>query len=186
AARHGRSAVASRGSARAVSSADDNRPTAPLPRPLTHAWEERKIVRAVVVERAEVTVRNWSGWTGFAALLLVLVGMIDFFEGLIAVIRDTYFVIAGNQLIVFDRTTWGWITMILGAIIFLVGLGLASGAGWARWTAIVLLAINLIEQLAWLRNTGYPLWTLSVVALEILALYALTVRWRDNEDVRST
>jgi len=125
--------------------------------------------------------RSWDGWTGFAALLLVIVGAIDFFEGLIAVIRKQYYVLTPDQIIIFDVKTWGWITMLLGAIIFLVGLGLAAGAGWARWTAIVVIAFNLIEQLGWLGSTAYPLWTLSVIAMGILALYALTVRWRDNE-----
>jgi len=125
--------------------------------------------------------RAYSGWIGFTALMLLVIGLLDFFEGLIAVIRKEYYVVAGNQLIVFDTTTWGWITMILGAILFLVGLGLASGAGWARWTAIVLVAVNLIAQLGWLGSTSYPLWTLTVIALEIIVLYALTVRWADPD-----
>jgi hypothetical protein len=126
-------------------------------------------------------VKSWEGWTGFAALLVVIVGAMDFFEGLIAVIRKQYFVVTANQVIVFDVRTWGWITMLIGLVIVLVGFGLAGGAGWARWTAIVLIVVNLIEQLAWLGSSSYPLWTLTVIALGILALYGLTARWRDNE-----
>jgi hypothetical protein len=121
--------------------------------------------------------RTWSGWIGFAGLLILIVGSIDFFEGLIAVIRKSYYVVTPSQLIVFDMTTWGWITMILGVVLALVGLGLTSGAGWARWTAIVLLAVNLIEQLAWLGSSSYTLWTLTVIALEIIVFYALVARW---------
>ncbi len=125
--------------------------------------------------------RSWSGWTGFAALLLVIIGAIDFFEGLIAVIRKQYYVLTPNQVIVFDVKAWGWITLILGAIIFLVGLALAGGAGWARWTAIALITINLFEQLGWLGSSAYPLWTLTVITIGFLALYGLTVRWGDNQ-----
>ena len=124
--------------------------------------------------------RAWSGWIGFAGLVLLVIGSIDFFEGLIAVIRDNYYVAAPNQIIVFDTTTWGWITMIIGVLLVLVGLGLVSGAGWARWTAIVLLVLNLLEQLAWLGNTSSPVWALTVIALEIVVLYALTVRWGER------
>jgi|SRR3954447_2007540 len=124
--------------------------------------------------------RAWSGWIGFAGLVMLVIGSIDFFEGLIAVIRDNYYVAAPNQIIVFDTTTWGWITMIIGVLLVLVGLGLVSGAGWARWTAIVILVLNLLEQLAWLGNASYPLWALTVIALEIVVLYALTVRWGDR------
>ena len=124
--------------------------------------------------------RAWTGWIGFAGLTMVVIGSIDFFEGLIAVIRGSYYVATPNQIILFDTTKWGWITMILGVVLALVGLGLVSGAGWARWTAIVVLVVNLLEQLAWLGNSSYPLWTLTVIALEIVVLYALTVRWGDR------
>ena len=69
--------------------------------------------------------KSWSGWIGFAALMMVIIGAIDFFEGLIAVIRGHYYVAGPSQIIVFDTTTWGWITMILGVILVLVGLGLS-------------------------------------------------------------
>ncbi len=126
-----------------------------------------------------VSSRAWSGWIGFAALMMIVIGSIDFFEGLIAVIRKGYYVATPNQIIVFDTTTWGWITMLIGVLLVLVGLGLTSGSGVARWTAIVILVFNLLAQLAWLGNTGYPLWTLTVIALEILVLYALTAGWKD-------
>ena len=123
--------------------------------------------------------RAWSGWVGFAALMMIVIGSIDFFEGLIAVIRKGYYVATPSQIIVFDTTTWGWITMLLGVLLVLVGLGLASGSGVARWTAIVLLVFNLLAQLSWLGHTAYPVWTLTVVALEIIVLFALTARWGD-------
>ena len=34
--------------------------------------------------------------------------------------------------------------MIMGIVLFLVGLGLTGGAGWARWVAIILIAVNLL------------------------------------------
>jgi hypothetical protein len=123
--------------------------------------------------------RAWGGWIGFAALMMIVIGSLDFFEGLIAVIRKSYYVATPNQIIVFDTTTWGWITMLLGALLALVGLGLASRSGVARWTAIVILVLSLLEQLTWLGNTAYPLWTLTIVAFEIIVLYALTARWDD-------
>ncbi|MGE5274949.1 MAG: hypothetical protein ACM3QU_14460 [Verrucomicrobiota bacterium] len=124
--------------------------------------------------------RAWTGWIGFAALMMMIIGAIDFFEGLIAVIRDNYYAVARGQIFIMDTTKWGWITMILGVILFLVGLGLAGGAGWARWIAIILLVVNLLAQLSWLGNSAYPLWTLTVITLEIIVLFALTARWSDS------
>ena len=31
-------------------------------------------------------------------------------------------------------------------------------------------------QLAWL-GSGYPVWTLTIIAIDIIILYALTARW---------
>jgi hypothetical protein len=124
----------------------------------------------------------WAGWVGFAGLLMMIMGIIDAIEGLIAIIRDQYYLIHGSQVIVFDTTTWGWITLILGALLFFVGAGLLKQSSWARWVSILLVSFALIEQLAWLGNTGCPLWTLVVIALQLMVLFALTVRWSDVKE----
>ena len=66
-----------------------------------------------------------------------------------------------------------------GVLLFLAALGLAAKSGWARWFTIIVLLINLLSQLSWLGNSGYPLWSLTIVALEIVVLFALTVRWSE-------
>jgi hypothetical protein len=131
------------------------------------------------MDRPSEVSTTWTGWVGFASIMLVIIGAINFFEGLIAVIRGSYYAIHGDQLVVFDTTTWGWIMMIFGVLLFLVGLGLSSKQGWARWTAVILVSLNLLANLGWLGNTGYPLWTLTVIALEFVVIYALTARWSD-------
>jgi hypothetical protein len=119
----------------------------------------------------------WAGWVGFASLLMIVIGGLDFFQGLIAVIRNNYYVMTPQQIIVFDLTTWGWITMIWGVILVLAGLGLGSGAGWARWFTIVVASLNVFVQLGFVGSAQYPLWALTVIAMNIVVLYALMVRW---------
>jgi len=120
---------------------------------------------------------GWTGWIGFAGCLMVVIGGIDFFEGMIAAIRGSYYAVTPNQIVVFDTTTWGWLTLIWGIILVLVGFGILGGAGWARWTAIVLISLNFFQQLGFLGNAAYPLWALTGLALSIVVLYALIVRW---------
>jgi hypothetical protein len=122
---------------------------------------------------------TWTGWVGFAAIMMAFIGAITFFEGLIAVIRDNYYVVTRQQVFLFDVSTWGWIMLLWGILLFCAALGLAAKSGWARWFTIVVLLINLLSQLSWLGNSGYPLWSLTIVALEIVVLYALTVRWHE-------
>jgi hypothetical protein len=119
----------------------------------------------------------WTGWVGFAAIMLMIIGSITFFEGLVAIVRDGYYVVRGDQVLLFDLTGWGWIMLFWGIILFIGGLGLAAKNEAARWFSIFAVGLNLLAQLGFLGNTQYPLWTLVVIALEITVLYALTARW---------
>jgi hypothetical protein len=121
--------------------------------------------------------RPMVGWISFASIMMILIGVLDFFEGLIAVIQQNYLVVTSTQIVVWDVRTWGWITMIWGVALALIGLALLSGSEFARWVGVVLVALNILEELTWLGNTSYVIWTLVVIGLNIVVLYALTARW---------
>ena len=120
---------------------------------------------------------KWGGWIAFAGWLMVIIGVLDFFQGLIAIIRKEYYAISGSQVIVFDVRTWGWITLLWGIAIGFAGMALLAGAGWARWLTIILVSFNILEMLAFEGATAAPLWALTVLALNIVVLYALLVKW---------
>ena len=124
--------------------------------------------------------KSMAGWIGFAGILMLIVGGLDFFQGLIALFEDEYYVPTGSGFLVFDLTGWGWTMIIWGALLVLAGLGLLAGQGWARWFAIVVVSLNFIAQLGFLGNTQTPLWSLTAVALSIIVLYALTARWDES------
>jgi hypothetical protein len=124
---------------------------------------------------------RWTGWIAFAGWLMIVIGSLDFFEGLIAVIRGKYYVLTANQIIVFDLRTWGWITLAWGIVVAFAGFGLLSGAGWARWFTIVVSSLNVLGQLGFVGSSQYPLWALAIVGLNILVIYALIVRWNEVE-----
>ena len=124
--------------------------------------------------------KSMAGWIGFAGILMLIVGGLDFFQGLIALFEDEYYVPTESGFLVFDLTGWGWTMIIWGALLVLAGLGLLAGQGWARWFAIVVVSLNFIAQLGFLGNTQTPLWSLTAVALSIIVLYALTARWDES------
>ncbi len=125
--------------------------------------------------------KSMAGWIGFAGMLMLIIGSIDFFQGLIALFNDNYFVVTPIRLPRFDLTQWGWIMVIWGVLLVLAGLGLIAGQGWARWFTILLVAINFFAQLGFLGNSQYPLWALTALALNVFVLYALTVRWSESK-----
>ena len=124
--------------------------------------------------------RSMAGWIGFAGILMLIVGSIDFFQGLIALFEDEYFVVSRSGFLVVDLTSWGWFLVIWGVLLLLTGLGLIAGQGWARWVAIVAVSLNIIGQLGFLGNSDTPLWALTVIALNVVVLYALTARWSES------
>ena len=124
--------------------------------------------------------KSMEGWIGFAGVLMVIIGVINLFQGLIALFEDEYYVPTGSGFLLFDLTAWGWTLLIWGAVLVLTGFSLLSGQGWARWFTIVVVSVNFIVQLGFLGNSQTPLWSLTMVALNIIVLFALTVRWHDS------
>jgi hypothetical protein len=125
--------------------------------------------------------KSMAGWIGFAGFVLAIIGGLDFLQGLIALFEDEYYIPTESGFLVFDVTGWGWVMLIWGVLLFFAGLGLIAGQSWARWFAIVVVALNFIAQLGFLGNTQTPLWSLTVIALNIIVLYALTVRWSESQ-----
>ena len=62
-----------------------------------------------------------------------------------------------------------------------------GGAGWARWLAIIGVAINALQQVAFMANypQAYPIGNIMIVALNVIVLYALTARWEGIQGIPS-
>jgi len=138
-----------------------------------------------VNRRRQIMKPPMAGWIGFAAIIMLVIGSLTFFEGLIAVIRKQYYVVTGNGVLVVDLKTWGWIMLFWGILLALVGLALLGGSLWARWFTVALASLNTIGQLGFLGSTQYPLWALTVIALNIIVIYALVVRWEGYPEERA-
>jgi ABC-type Co2+ transport system permease subunit len=128
---------------------------------------------------------TWAGWIRLGAILMMIIGFIDFFQGLIAIIRGGYYTLTPNQIILVDTRTWGWVMLFWGIIVIAAGWGLTLGASWARWFTIVVASLNIIVQLGFLGSSNHTLWSLTGVALSAVVLYAVTVRWEEaSETIR--
>jgi len=116
----------------------------------------------------------WVGWIWFAAVLMMASGVLNFMTGLVAVIGDdNAYIDTGVNLLVFDVEGWGWAHLIFGIVIFRIGAFLAVGQTWARLLAVVLVTLNLITQFLWL--PAYPVWSIIVIAIDVVVLWALIV-----------
>ena len=106
----------------------------------------------------------------FAGVLLLVVGFWNLIYGIAAIAQSHVFV-ANAHYVFGDLRTWGWITLIISALQILAGIGVMTGNQAARWAGIILVGLNLINQMFFI--PAYPFWTLTIIAMDIVALYGL-------------
>ncbi len=115
---------------------------------------------------------GWTGWIVFASVMMMVGGALNAFYGLIALLNDDWVVWGNKGAVYFDITTWGWIMLIWGAIVFFCGIGLLSGNLFARTIAVVLAALSIIVNFFFI--PVYPIWALTVMVIGVLVIWALT------------
>jgi len=112
------------------------------------------------------------GWLTFAGVMLGLVGVWNFFDGILALANSKVYGV--NRSYVFsDLRTWGWIMLFAGVLQMLAAFAIFAGSEWARWFGIAVAALNAIAQLSFV--AVYPLWGLMMFAADVLVIYGLTV-----------
>lgn len=111
-----------------------------------------------------------TGWIVFAGTLLLMLGVVDVIYG-VAAIGNANFFVRNTNYVLGSLNTWGWVTLILGVVELLVGVGVFLRNQFARWIGVVGLSFGAIVAL--LEMPAYPLWGLTLFAVSILAVYGL-------------
>ena len=121
---------------------------------------------------------SWAvGWTGFAGVMLIILGVLDAIQGLTALFNDTFYVVGEEWIFEFNVTTWGWIHLIGGIILVLAGVGIFSGNVAARVVGVIVASLAALWNFAWLPY--YPIWSIILIAIAIAVIWALTAHGRD-------
>ena len=115
----------------------------------------------------------WVGWIFFAAAMLLVVGGMQIITGLVAILRDNFYVVTSSGLVAFNYTTWGWINLILGIVAMLTAFGVLAGSMWARIVAIFATVLTMLANVAFLN--AYPLWSIISLVVGGFVVYALTM-----------
>jgi hypothetical protein len=122
-----------------------------------------------------------SGWAAglilFAGLMMIMVGIWQALQGLIAIFENEFYVATRNYLFQFDATTWGWIHLLVGLLVAFAGWGLLSGRTWARVVAITLAVLSAIANFLWLPY--YPFWSMLIIAVDIFVIWAIAAHGRE-------
>jgi hypothetical protein len=119
--------------------------------------------------------REASGWAVgfilFAAIMMIMVGVFQALQGLIAIFENEFYVTTRNYIFQFDATTWGWIHLVLGLLVAFAGWGLLSGRTWARTLAIILAVLSATANFLFIPY--YPFWSILIITMDIFVIWAV-------------
>ena len=116
--------------------------------------------------------RQGYGLIIFASVLLLVLSFFNLIDG-IAAVANSHVFIANAHYVVGDLRAWGWVTLILGALQVLAGVGVLTGNQFARWFGVAVVGLNAFAQFFFI--PAYPFWSLTIIAVDMVALWALCV-----------
>jgi hypothetical protein len=126
----------------------------------------------------ERPVSGWAvGFAVFAGALMLMVGTFQAFAGLAAILENEFFAVSRNYAYEIDVTGWGWLHLIIGIVIIAAGIGVFSGAAWARAVGIALALLSAIANFFFIPY--YPVWAVLIIALDVIVIWALASYGRD-------
>ncbi|MEU3356405.1 hypothetical protein [Streptomyces sp. NPDC037389] len=114
-----------------------------------------------------------EGLTVFAAVMMLIVGFLDLFRGIMGIVHDGVFVSTPHYVFKFNLTSWGWIHLFLGILAIMVGVGLFKVSLWARILGIAVAALLILAN--FLSIPYYPLWSVVVIAICAFVIWGLCV-----------
>ena len=117
------------------------------------------------------------GLSLFAGVMMIITGVVNAMEGVVALARNEVYAITPRYIFTFDLTTWGWIQIILGIIVLAAGVGVITGQLWGRVVGITIAALSMLANFAFIPY--YPVWSLLIVALNVFVIWALCLYDRD-------
>jgi hypothetical protein len=115
-----------------------------------------------------------AGRAAFAAVLLIIAGVLNIIYGIAAISEAHFFTDADTHFVLSGLNTWGWITVLLGVIELTGGFSLLSGNAYGRVIGIVGASLGAIGALLAVAG-AYPFWSLGVFALCVIVLHGLIV-----------
>lgn len=117
-----------------------------------------------------------SGWAAFAGVILFVIGVFNVLYGLAALLNDSQVLVTNGYdgVIIWNLTTWGWIHLVIGAIMVATSIGLFTVKEWARVIAIIFCVLSAIAHIGLI--TAFPLWSILIIVLDVLVIYNLTVK----------
>lgn len=120
---------------------------------------------------------GWVGWVAFAGIFMIIEAIFQIIAGIVALVNNTLFVVGVQSAWIVDITTWGWVHLLIGLILFAAGGAVLSGKMWGRVIGVFIAASALIVNFAFI--PVYPVWSVLMMVVSSLVIYALIVHGKE-------
>lgn len=119
-----------------------------------------------------------GGWADFlatfAGVLLLIGSVFEVLQGAAAIADPEFFSSGTEYLYKLNVTAWGWIHLTLGVLSALVAIGIFMRKPWAWICGLVLVGLTMVTNFASLPQ--YPIWSLTIIAIDVAIIWALCVQ----------
>ena len=112
-----------------------------------------------------------AGWVLFAGIMLMILSILNIIWGIAAIDTANFFV-AGQNYIVSDLSTWGWVVLCIGGLQLIAAFSIWAGGQYGRWVGLITACLNAVAAL--MTIPAYPFWALAIFAVDVLVIYALS------------
>ena len=121
----------------------------------------------------------WASWVAFAGIMLMLIGAFSVIAGLAAVTDDGYITktFAGDEVFLVNYKALGFFWIVIGVVKAWAGFALIQGHEWARMVTMLVVFLSAVSHL--LSLTSQPFLSLLFIVIDVVILYAVTVRWQE-------
>ena len=113
-----------------------------------------------------------------AGVLLLLNAAFGILQGASAIANDDLYSAGSDYLYKLDMTVWGWTHVVIGVLGFVVAIGILRGASWGLVSGMIIAGLSAIANFAILPY--YPLWGITIIALDVLIIWALSVQLKSS------
>ncbi|HXB48279.1 MAG TPA: hypothetical protein VNW50_11010 [Streptosporangiaceae bacterium] len=141
----------------------------------SQAGQEQAREYAPGAQHAPVAERRGGGgaFAGavLAGVLMILTGLYSFLAGLAMILRAPFFVYHGGYLYAWSTHGWGWVELILGAVVVAAGACVLLGMVWARAVGVILATLSAVAS--FMSLPFYPIWSIILIAVNLFIIWAM-------------
>jgi hypothetical protein len=122
-----------------------------------------------------------TGWVGvvvFGGIMLFVMGLFHLFEGIVALTDVKFYQVRAAALALnMSYTVWGWLHIVLAVVAMAAATGIFLGQLWARLVGVVIALLSALSSMLFVAS--YPLWSIILIGMDVLIIYALVAHGRE-------